>query len=82
MMAMFMGGGELLMLLMMLCLIPLGIASFVFWICMLVSAAQNKGLTEGERIAWVLIVALLHFLGAIVYFFVAHSKRNTPLTAI
>ncbi|MBW8863881.1 MAG: PLDc N-terminal domain-containing protein [Verrucomicrobia bacterium] len=64
-----------------LCLIPLGIAIFVFWICMLVSAIQNKGLAEGEKIAWVLVIALLHLLGAIIYFFVGRPKRKTPLGA-
>ena len=55
--------------------IPLAIAAFVFWICMLVSAIQNKGLTEGEKVGWVLIVALLHLLGAILYFFIGRPKR-------
>jgi len=67
------------MMLMVLCLIPIVIATFVFWIWMLVSAVQNKGLSEGEKIAWVLVVALLHLLGAIIYFFVGHPKRNRPL---
>ena len=46
---------------------------------MLISAIQNKGLNEGEKIAWVLVVALLHCLGAIIYFFVGHPKRKTPI---
>ncbi|MDR3459400.1 MAG: PLDc N-terminal domain-containing protein [Verrucomicrobiae bacterium] len=79
MMAMLLGGGEIIVLLMVMCLIPLGIATFVFWICMLVSAIQNKGLAEGEKIAWVLVIALLHVLGAIIYFFVRRPKRNAPL---
>jgi len=75
----FIGGG-LVLLAMLLCLIPVGIAIFVFWICMLVSAIQNKGLAEGEKIAWVLVIALLHLLGAIIYFFVGRPKRKTPLS--
>ncbi|HZF01677.1 MAG TPA: PLD nuclease N-terminal domain-containing protein [Methylomirabilota bacterium] len=59
-------------------LLPLGLLATVFWIWMLISAAQNKGLDEGEKIAWVLIVALLHFIGALIYFFIGHPKRNTP----
>jgi hypothetical protein len=46
---------------------------------MLISAIQNKGLTEGEKIAWVLVLVFVHILGAIIYFFVGHPKRNTPL---
>lgn len=59
--------------------IPLGILACVFWIWMLVSAIQNRGLTEGEKIAWVLVIALLHFLGAVIYFFVGYPKRKMPL---
>ena len=63
-------------------ILPLGLLAFVFWIWMLISAIQNKGLAEGEKIAWVLVIALLHVLGAIIYFFVGHPKRKTPLTGL
>jgi hypothetical protein len=74
---MFLGGIELILIL--LFVLPLVLAAFAFWIWMLISAIQNKGLTESEKIAWVLVVALLHFLGALIYFFVGHPKRKTPL---
>lgn len=67
-------------LVLVLCFVlPLMLALFIFWIWMLISAVQNKGLTEGEKIAWVLILVFIHFLGAILYFFVGHPKRHTPL---
>ena len=74
------GGIEiiLLMLMFLVCL-PLALALLAFWIWMLVSAVQNQGLTEGEKIAWVLVIVFLHWLGAIIYYFVGHPKRNTPL---
>ena len=71
---MFLGGIELILIL--LFVLPLVLAAFAFWIWMLISAIQNKGLTEGEKIAWVLVIALLHFLGALIYFFVARPKRK------
>ena len=74
---MFLGGFEIILIL--LLVLPIVLAAFAFWIWMLISAIQNKGLTEGEKIAWVLAVALLHFLGALIYFFVGHPKRKTPL---
>jgi len=61
--------------------IPLALALFVFWIWMLISAVQNKGLSEGEKIAWVLVIVFVHWLGALLYFFVGHPKRRTPLAA-
>jgi len=59
--------------------LPIVLALFGFWIWMLVSAIQNPGLSEGEKVAWVLVVIFLHWLGALVYFFVGHPKRKTPL---
>lgn len=74
------GGLEFILILVAaLFLVPLALAAFAFWIWMLVSAIQNQGLTEGEKIAWVLVMVFVHFLGAILYFFVGHPKRHTPL---
>ena len=79
MMAAFVGGGELILVLLVLVVaLPLALASFAFWIWMLISAIQNKGLTENEKIVWVLVIALLHLIGSLIYFFVGHPKRNLP----
>jgi len=67
------GGLEVLLI---LCLLPLGLLSLAFWIWMLIDAAQNRGLDQNERIVWVIVVALLHFIGALIYFFVGRSKRK------
>lgn len=48
----------------------------VFWIWMLVSAIQNRGLTDGEKVAWVIAIVFLHFIGAVLYFFIGHPKRT------
>jgi len=71
--------GLMLVLLVMAVVIPVAIVSFIFWIWMLVSAVKNKGLSEGERIAWVLIIVLLHWLGALLYLVVGFPKRKSPL---
>jgi Phospholipase_D-nuclease N-terminal len=71
--------GGIFLLLAMLCVIPIVLAIFAFWIWMLISAIQNKGLNEGEKVAWVLVIALLHLLGAILYFIIGHPKRKTPV---
>lgn len=73
------GGGEIFLVLTMLAFVPVGLAMFAFWIWMLVHAAQNRGLDDGEKVAWILIIALVHFLGALVYFFVGRPKANLPL---
>jgi hypothetical protein len=72
-------GGLLVVLMILAVVIPIAIGLFVFWIWMLISAVQNKGLTEGEKIAWVVVIVFIHWLGALIYFFVGHPKRHTPL---
>jgi hypothetical protein len=59
----------------------IGLVLFAFWIWMLIDAIQNKGLTDGEKIVWVLVVLFLHFIGAFLYFFIGRPKRNTPRTS-
>ncbi len=72
-------GGIFFLFFILLLVLPLMLALFAFWIWMLISAIQNKGLGEGEKVAWVLVIALLHILGAILYFFIGHPKRKMPL---
>lgn len=76
------GGGEIVLLFLMLLLVPFSLALFAFWIWMLVHAIQNKGLTDGEKIGWALAIALLHFIGALLYFFIGKPKAKlSPLSA-
>jgi hypothetical protein len=72
----------LLVPLFLLIVIPLAIALFAFWIWMLVHAIQNKGLTDGEKTGWVLAIALVHFIGAVIYFFAGRPKAKTPLPQV
>jgi hypothetical protein len=53
----------------------IALLAFVFWIWMLIDAIQNKGLTDGEKIGWVLAVVFLHIIGALLYFFIGRRKR-------
>lgn len=54
--------------------IALGVLAFVFWIWMLIDAIKNPGLSDTEKIVWVLVIVFLHFLGALVYFFAGRSR--------
>lgn len=60
-----------------LCVLPFILAAFAFWIWMLIHAIQNKGLTDNERIVWIIVIVFLHFLGALIYFFVGKPKQLT-----
>ena len=68
-----------MLLLMVILLIPISLAAFALWIWMLVHAIQNKGLTDGEKIGWVLAIALVHFVGALLYFFIARAKAKQSI---
>jgi len=58
-------------------LLPFVLLAFVFWLWMLVHAITNRGVGEGEKIAWVLVILFLHFLGALIYFIVGRPKGMT-----
>jgi hypothetical protein len=57
----------------------LSLAGFAFWLWMLIHAITNKGLTDGEKIVWVLVIIFLPFIGSIIYFFIGRSKGISAL---
>ena len=59
----------------------LAIAGFAFWLWMLVHAITNKGLGDGEKIAWVLVIIFLPVLGCILYFFIGRPKGGASVPA-
>ena len=54
----------------------LGLALTVFWIWMLVDAIQNKGITDGEKVGWVLAIVFFHLIGSVLYFFIGRPKAK------
>lgn len=71
--AMIGGGVKVLALLI---LLPVALLFLVFWIWMLVDAIQNKGLSDGEKIGWVLAIVFFHVLGSLLYFFIGRPKQS------
>ena len=60
----------------------IGLLVLAFWIWMLIDAIQNKGLTDGEKIGWVLAIVFLHIIGSVALFFhPGRPKRNATLVA-
>jgi hypothetical protein len=66
--------GGLFSLLVILFCGALSLAAFAFWLWMLIHAITNKGLSDGEKIVWVLVVIFLPFLGSILYFLLGRPK--------
>ena len=55
---------------------PLCLFTFGFWLWMLVHAITNRGLSDVEKLIWVIVMIFTHFLGALIYFFVGRPKKN------
>jgi hypothetical protein len=51
------------------------LALTAFWIWMIIEAATKEPAEEPNKIVWVLIVVLLHWVGAAIYFFVRRPER-------
>ena len=54
----------------------IGLLCFAFWVWMLIDSLTNVGLEGSERVAWVLVIVLLPFLGSMLYFFLGRPKRK------
>jgi len=57
----------------------IGLIVLIFWLWMLVHAITNKGLSDGERIVWVIVIIFLPFLGALLYFFIGKPKGRAAV---
>jgi hypothetical protein len=58
----------------------IGLLVFAFWVWMLVDAITNRGVTDTEKILFVLLVFFLPFIGSLIYFFVGWPKRRLAAT--
>lgn len=57
----------------------IGLLMTIFWIWMLVDCIKNRSLNDTEKLIWVLVIVFLNGLGAILYFFIARSKKGLSL---
>ncbi|MBI2629706.1 PLDc N-terminal domain-containing protein [Candidatus Pacearchaeota archaeon] len=64
-------------ILIVLALFALVIFLLVFWILMIVDCAKRKFKTDGERIAWILILIFIGIIGAIIYYFVVKRGKKS-----
>jgi len=68
--------GIIILALVVLLVIAFGVFCFVFWILMIVDAAQRKSLSDGERIAWILVLVFIGIIGALIYYFAVKRNRK------
>lgn len=58
-----------------LALVFLGVLGTVFWFWMLIDCATREPSTGNDKIVWVIVIALTHWLGALIYFFARRPQR-------
>jgi hypothetical protein len=66
--------------LILLFVLGLMVAGTIFWIWMLIDCAINKRISETQKIIWVVVIFFTHLLGALLYFFLGRSARQTQNT--
>jgi len=54
----------------------IAILGTIFWIWMIVDCATNEPAEGNEKIIWLLIIILTHFVGAAIYFFARRPARK------
>lgn len=55
-----------------------GLASIIFWIVAIIDVVRSKFQDETTKIIWLLVVILIGFLGAIIYWIFGRSGRVQP----
>ena len=55
-----------------------GIAATVFWILEIVDVTRRQFTDPTTKLVWLLVIVLMHFLGAIVYYFAGKPQGWLP----
>ena len=69
MFAAMLGGLEILLIL------AMGVVGTIFWIWMLIDCATKEPSTGNDKIVWVIVIALTHWIGALIYLLVRRPQR-------
>ena len=54
-----------------------GVFGTIFWIWTILDCAQNESPADNDKIVWILIILLLHWLGAALYTIVRRPQRRS-----
>jgi len=52
-----------------------GATAAAFWVWMIIDCATREPVEGNERLIWILIIVLAHWIGALIYYFVRRPKR-------
>lgn len=56
--------------------VAIPILVIVFWVYMLIDCAKRKFKKADDKIVWIIIIALLQWVGALIYYFVIKRKKG------
>ena len=51
------------------------LGAIVFWVWMIIDCAVNEPGGSRDKIVWILVILLAHWVGALVYYFVRRPQR-------
>ena len=63
------------MVLFFLAFMALGLLGTIFWIWVIIDCATNEPSEGNDKLIWILIVVLTHWVGALIYLLVRRPKR-------
>lgn len=52
-----------------------GLGLLAFWIWMLVDCIQNEPSEGNDKVIWVLVIVLVHWIGALIYLLARRPQR-------
>jgi hypothetical protein len=56
-------------------LVIFGVFGSIFWIWAILDCARNESPADNDKIVWILIILLLHWVGALLYTLVRRPER-------
>ena len=56
-------------------IVLLGIAGTIFWIWALIDCATKEPNEEGQKVVWIVVILLTHFVGALLYVLIRRPDR-------
>lgn len=56
--------------------VPLGLTLLGFWIWMLIDCLKHEAIEGHDRLVWTLVIVLLKFFGAGIYYFLRYRPRH------
>jgi sterol desaturase/sphingolipid hydroxylase (fatty acid hydroxylase superfamily) len=55
--------------------IAVSVLATAFWVWMIIDCANNEPSEGNDKIAWILVIILAGFLGAVIYYFARRPSR-------